>query len=81
MANASLGIYDDAINDLNVAKTVEVSLGGKSQVESELQTLLHEYSRKSSPLQRTVKDLHNLGKIVFIISYLIYPCTSSGWCL
>ena len=70
MANASLGIYEDAIKDLNVAKTMEISSGGRNQIESELQTLLDQHNKTSSPpLQPTLKDLNILGKIVCSILY------------
>ncbi|XP_062092271.1 uncharacterized protein LOC133798096 isoform X2 [Humulus lupulus] len=58
MANASLGIYEYAVNDLNVAKSVEVSSGGRSQIENELQTLLDRHSRTRSPQQLSLGDLN-----------------------
>ncbi|PON71106.1 N-terminal acetyltransferase A, auxiliary subunit [Parasponia andersonii] len=63
MANASLGIYKDAINDLNVAKIVEVSSGGRSQIESELQKLLDQRSKTTClPLQPNVNNLNILDE-------------------
>ncbi|XP_024029703.1 SET and MYND domain-containing protein 4 isoform X2 [Morus notabilis] len=63
IANASLGNYKDAINDLNVAKTVELSSGAKSQIESELKTLSDECGRTTNPaLKHTVKQFNILAK-------------------
>lgn len=75
MANASLGNYKDAINDLNVAKTVELSSGAKSQIESELKTLSDQCGRMTNPpLQHTVKQFNILGKIGFIIGFVMGVC-------
>ena len=72
-ANASLGNYKEAINDLNVAKTLESSSGGKSQIETELTRLLNRHSRIiSPPLEHTAQELNNLGEMVFTISQLIF---------
>uniref|UniRef100_A0A803P160 SET domain-containing protein n=1 Tax=Cannabis sativa TaxID=3483 RepID=A0A803P160_CANSA len=58
LANASLGVYDYAINDLNVAKSVEVSAGGRGQIENELQTLLDQHGRTNPPLQLSLENLN-----------------------
>uniref|UniRef100_A0A5B7BBN2 Putative SET and MYND domain-containing protein 4 isoform X1 n=1 Tax=Davidia involucrata TaxID=16924 RepID=A0A5B7BBN2_DAVIN len=51
-ANASLENYEDAVCDLNVSMNMEMSLGGKRQIESELKLLLHQYKGTSSSLDK-----------------------------
>ncbi|XP_017984570.1 PREDICTED: SET and MYND domain-containing protein 4 isoform X1 [Theobroma cacao] len=46
--NATLGNYEDAVNDLTVARNMEPSLGGKKQIESELDILGQHHDRKSA---------------------------------
>ncbi|KAL9312758.1 hypothetical protein ACSQ67_018210 [Phaseolus vulgaris] len=55
-ANASLGNYRNAICDLNVAKIVEPSLGGKRQIEVELKILLDQCKSTSAAVQIQHKD-------------------------
>ncbi|XP_062154808.1 uncharacterized protein LOC133862909 isoform X1 [Alnus glutinosa] len=43
--NASLGNYEDAARDLIIAKTFELSSGGRRQIESELQIISDQYKR------------------------------------
>ncbi|XP_057949384.1 uncharacterized protein LOC131144640 isoform X2 [Malania oleifera] len=51
-ANASLGKFEDAVHDLTVAKDMELSMGGKKQIESEKNIMLDHYGRtSSSPVQ------------------------------
>lgn len=67
--NASLGNYEDAIHDLNVAKIVELSLSGKRQIESELNTILDGYNNSiNSPVQHPEDNLNILGKKILNIS-------------
>ncbi|KAJ7959490.1 SET and MYND domain-containing protein 4 [Quillaja saponaria] len=57
-ANASLGNYDNAVRDLNVAESVESSVGGKKQIEGELKIILEQCKRTSSSvLQHNENDL------------------------
>ncbi|KAL5569695.1 hypothetical protein UlMin_026270 [Ulmus minor] len=61
--NVSLGNYKDAINDLDVSKIVESSMAGKRQIESELKTLLDQYSSMASPsVQHTGNKLNVLDE-------------------
>ncbi|GMN41096.1 hypothetical protein TIFTF001_010314 [Ficus carica] len=57
-ANASLENYKDAFNDLNVAKTVELSSEVKSQIEGELKTLSNQCGSTSPRLQHTAAKLN-----------------------
>lgn len=68
-ANASLENYKDAINDLNVAKTVELSSEVKSQIESELKTLSNQCGSTSPRLQHTAEKLNISGKIGFYYEF------------
>lgn len=63
-ANASLGNYRDAIFDLNVAKSVESSIGGKRQIESELKIILDQCKSISTVVQPQHKEnsLDTAGK-------------------
>ncbi|KAI4306992.1 hypothetical protein L6164_030226 [Bauhinia variegata] len=61
-ANASLENYKDAICDLNVAKSVESSSGGKKQIESEIQKILDQCGR-ISPVGRHQNTLNTMGEI------------------
>nr|GME07068.1 SET and MYND domain-containing protein 4 isoform X1 [Ipomoea batatas] len=47
-ANASLGNFEDAIQDLNVSLKMEVSLSGKRQIEDELRIILDQHKLKHS---------------------------------
>ncbi|RDX87374.1 sti1, partial [Mucuna pruriens] len=55
-ANASLGNYKNAICDLNVAKSVEPSMGGKRQIEGELKILLDQCKSMSAVVQIQHKE-------------------------
>ncbi|KAF2296955.1 hypothetical protein GH714_013546 [Hevea brasiliensis] len=60
-ANAALGNYKDAIHDLDVAKNMELSLGGKKQIESELKIIAGQYEGTS---YRRVQHIENgLGNL------------------
>lgn len=50
-ANASLGNYKDAIEDLNVSLKMETSLNGKRQIESELRMILDQSKQTSGILE------------------------------
>ena len=61
------------INDLDLSKIVESSLDRKHQIESELKTLLDQYSSMVSPsVQHIGTKLNVLGKVLFVISCLLY---------
>lgn len=63
-ANAALGNYEDAVNDLNVAKNMELSLGGKRQIESEIKIIVDQNKDTSRTLvQQNESYLGNFGKI------------------
>lgn len=55
-ANASLGNYRNAICDLNVAKILEPSMGGKRQIERELKILLDQCKSTSAIVQIQHKE-------------------------
>ncbi|KAL6131750.1 hypothetical protein ACLB2K_070123 [Fragaria x ananassa] len=56
-ANAAMGRYEDAIRDLDVAKSVEASDGGKKQIESEIKVVLdQQYRAASSSRQHNQND-------------------------
>ncbi|KAK8620838.1 hypothetical protein V6N13_067299 [Hibiscus sabdariffa] len=58
--NATLGNYEDAVHDLTVAKNMETSIGGKKQIESELEILAQHHENKSA------KPVHHSRKRVGI---------------
>lgn len=59
-----MGRYEDAIRDLDVAKSVEASDGGKKQIESEIKVVLdQQYRAASSSRQHNQNDSIVLGKI------------------
>ncbi|KAK7282465.1 hypothetical protein RIF29_11271 [Crotalaria pallida] len=62
-ANASLGKYKDAICDLSVAKSVESSLGGKTQIEIELKSILDQCQSTSTAVQHNGNCLNTLGEM------------------
>jgi DNA topoisomerase IB len=67
--NASLGNYEDedAARDLIIAKTFELSSGGRRQIESELQIISDQYKRTEvSMVPHNENNLDILGKIVSI---------------
>ncbi|KAK2444714.1 SET and MYND domain-containing protein [Trifolium repens] len=55
-ANVSLGNNRDAIYDLNIAKSVESSTGGKREVESELKIILDQSKNTSIAVQTQHKE-------------------------
>ncbi|KAK9282913.1 hypothetical protein L1049_011138 [Liquidambar formosana] len=50
--NASLGNFEDAVRDFNVAMIVELSSSGKRQIQSELESILDKYKSTSSSLDQ-----------------------------
>ncbi|KAK4273796.1 hypothetical protein QN277_017124 [Acacia crassicarpa] len=56
-ANVSLGNHKDAICDLNVAKSMESSLSGKKQIESELKNISHQCEGATSGVQNEKNGL------------------------
>ncbi|XP_008234145.1 PREDICTED: SET and MYND domain-containing protein 4 [Prunus mume] len=48
-ANASMGNYKDTIRDLDVAKILELTMGGKRQIESEMKIILDQQNSTSNP--------------------------------
>ncbi|PPS02799.1 hypothetical protein GOBAR_AA17852 [Gossypium barbadense] len=44
--NATLGNYEDSVHDLSVAKDMEPSIGGKKQIERELDMLARHHEKK-----------------------------------
>ncbi|KAG5148355.1 hypothetical protein AAZX31_06G133300 [Glycine max] len=55
-ANALLGNYKNAICDLNVAKSVEPSMGGRRQIEGELKILLDQCRSTTAVVQIQHKE-------------------------
>lgn len=68
-ANVSLGNNRDAICDLNVAKSVESSTGGKKQIESEVKIILNQSKSTDIAVQPRHKEnsLSTVGKKPFSI--------------
>ncbi|XP_057743124.1 uncharacterized protein LOC130961323 [Arachis stenosperma] len=62
-ANASLGNYKDAMCDLNMAKTVESSLSGKRQIESEEKNIFDQCKSTSTVRQRKENTLTTVGEV------------------
>lgn len=61
--NASLRNYKDAICDLNMAKSMESSTGGKRQIESELKIIFDQCKSTSTVIQPQHKNsLNTVGK-------------------
>ncbi|KAG2730683.1 hypothetical protein I3760_01G305700 [Carya illinoinensis] len=48
--NASLGNFEDAVHDLNIAKKLELSFSGQRQIESELRIITDMFERTESSL-------------------------------
>jgi hypothetical protein len=69
-ANVSLGNNRDAIYDLNIAKSVESSTGGKRQVESELKIILDQSKNTNIAVQTQHKEnsLSTVGKKLSLLS-------------
>ncbi|KAK7317049.1 hypothetical protein RJT34_00961 [Clitoria ternatea] len=63
--NAALGNYKDAICDLNVAKSMESSVGGKRQIEAELKIILGQCKTTSTvvQLQHMDNSLNTAGEM------------------
>ncbi|XP_019191551.1 PREDICTED: SET and MYND domain-containing protein 4 isoform X1 [Ipomoea nil] len=55
-ANASLGNFEDAIQDLKVSLKMEVSLSGKRQIEDELRIILDQHKLKHSSLYKSNRN-------------------------
>ncbi|KAF1865656.1 hypothetical protein Lal_00005033 [Lupinus albus] len=62
-ANASLGNYKDAICDLNVAKSMESSLGGKRKIETELKSILDQCKSASMAVKHSGNCLNTVGEM------------------
>ncbi|KAL2339512.1 hypothetical protein Fmac_007452 [Flemingia macrophylla] len=62
-ANASLGNYKSAICDLNMAKSVELSLSGKRQIEGELKILLDQCQSTSVVVQDKKNNCNAVGEM------------------
>ncbi|CAI8598663.1 unnamed protein product [Vicia faba] len=64
-ANVSLGNNRDAICDLNIAKTVESSTGGKKQIESEVKIILDQSKSANIAVQQRHKEnsLNTVGEM------------------
>lgn len=63
--NASLGNYEDAAQDLTIAKDMESSLDGKKQIESELKIILDQSKSAGSKfVQHNANNLRVPGKMV-----------------
>ncbi|KAL6980952.1 hypothetical protein U1Q18_022588 [Sarracenia purpurea var. burkii] len=58
-ANASLENYQDAIRDLHIAKSIEPSLSGKRQIESELKLISNQQKGISGSMDKPNEN--NLG--------------------
>lgn len=66
--NASLGNFEDAVHDLNIAKNLELSFGGQRQIESELRIITDMVERtESSLVQHKENELDLLGRMVLDI--------------
>ncbi|OIW15313.1 hypothetical protein TanjilG_10753 [Lupinus angustifolius] len=62
-ANASLGNYKDAICDLNVAKSMESSLGGKRKIENELKSILDQCKSASMAVKHSGNCLNTVDEM------------------
>lgn len=66
--NASLGNFEDAVHDLNIAKKLELSFSGQRQIESELRIITDMFERtESSLVQHKENELDLLGRMVLDI--------------
>lgn len=71
-ANATLGNYEDAVRDLNVAMITELSVGGKRQIESELKLILDQHKEIDSCSDKANKKyLHFLGMTSTYFNHLL----------
>uniref|UniRef100_A0A2P2LMD0 SET and MYND domain-containing protein 4 isoform X2 n=1 Tax=Rhizophora mucronata TaxID=61149 RepID=A0A2P2LMD0_RHIMU len=63
-ANAALGNYKDAFDDLNIAKNTELSLGGKRQIDNELKLLVDQHNCTSNTqIECTEEIMGNLDEL------------------
>ncbi|GAV67736.1 TPR_11 domain-containing protein [Cephalotus follicularis] len=63
--NASLENYQDAVRDLTISESMESSLGGKRQIESEQKIILDTHKRAGcTPFQHNEKQLGISGLIL-----------------
>ncbi|XP_034204071.1 uncharacterized protein LOC117618554 isoform X3 [Prunus dulcis] len=60
-ANASMGNYKDTIRDLDVAKILELTMGGKRQIESEMKIILDQQNSTSNP---SIQQYENTSDIL-----------------
>lgn len=60
-----MGNYKDTIRDLDVAKILELTMGGKRQIESEMKIILDQQNSTSNPsIQQYENTSDILGKIL-----------------
>lgn len=69
-ANVSLGNNRDAICDLNIAKSVESSTGGKKQIESEVKIILDQSTSANISVKPRQKEnsLNTVGKKLSLLN-------------
>lgn len=69
-ANVSLGNNRDAICDLNIAKSVESSTGGKKQIESEVKIILDQSTSANISVKPRQKEssLNKVGKKLSLLN-------------
>ena len=60
-----MGKYEDAMRDLDVAKIMEASVGGKKQIESEMKVVIDQQCRAATTsAQHNQNNSEILGKIL-----------------
>lgn len=75
-----MGNYEDAIRDLDVAKIMEASVGGKKQIESETKIVLDQQNSVASPSkQHNQNNSNKLGKITSQQLLLIIKLCNCTW--
>lgn len=52
-ANASLGDYEDSVRDLSISIKLEKSMGGKRQIQIEMETILDQSKEMSGSQQQS----------------------------
>lgn len=67
-ANASIGNYEDAICDLDVAKVLELSMSGKRQIESEMKIISDQHKSMNPSEQDNENNSSIFGKILTLLS-------------
>lgn len=67
-ANASIGNYEDAICDLDVAKVLELSMSGKRQIESETKIISDQHKSTIPSEQDNENNSNIFGKILTLLS-------------